>query len=203
MHYTRLALALALAVTAMALVACQDQPRTSQPPKTSAFANEPYPVRLVNRARFDSSFQPTQVPNETGMPPGTVVVDTTNRHLYLVETPATAMRYGIAIGRTGYSWRGRATIGRKSTWPAWYPTDDMKAVAPGMPARIPPGTDNPLGARALYLYQDGRDTLIRIHGTSEPWTIGTEASSGCIRMFNEDVIDLYTRVKVGTAVVVL
>ncbi len=136
------------------------------------------------------------------MPPGAVVVDTSNRHLYLVESATTAMRYGIAVGKAGYSWKGRAYVGRKAVWPAWYPTDDMKVASPGIPAHIPPGADNPLGARALYLYSGGKDTLIRIHGTSEPWTIGTEASSGCIRMFNEDVIELFAKVNVGTPVVV-
>ncbi len=136
------------------------------------------------------------------MPPGAVVVDTSNRHLYLVESATTAMRYGIAVGKAGYSWKGLASVGRKTAWPAWYPTDDMKVASPGIPARIPPGPDNPLGARALYLYSGGKDTLIRIHGTSEPWTIGTEASSGCIRMLNEDVIELFAKVNVGTPVVV-
>ncbi|MGO4835459.1 L,D-transpeptidase, partial [Rhizobiaceae sp. 2RAB30] len=127
---------------------------------------------------------------------------TSARHLYLVESNEKAMRYGIAVGTAGYAWKGNATVGRKATWPAWYPTDEMRAASPGMPARIPPGADNPLGARALYLYQNGRDTLYRIHGTSEPWTIGTQASSGCIRMFNEDVIALYAKVSVGAKVVV-
>jgi len=201
MRFLRLiSAAFALAPTA----GCQQEvPQVSPPPQPAAFFEEPYPVRLIDRSRFDVSYRPTQVRNETGMAAGTIVIDTESRYLYLVESAATAMRYGIAIGKTGYSWKGRATIGRKTTWPAWYPTDDMKSAAHGIPNRIPPGPDNPLGARALYLFEDGKDTLIRIHGTSEPWTIGTEASSGCIRMFNEDVIDLYARVKVGAHVIIL
>ena len=167
-----------------------------------AFRNEPFPVRLVNRKRFDAAYRPVEVPNTTGEPAGTIVIDTASKHLYLVGSKDKAMRYGIAVGTAGYAWKGTATVGRKSPWPAWYPTDEMKGVYPGIPARIPPGADNPLGARALYLYQGGQDTLYRIHGTSEPWTIGTQASSGCIRMFNEDVIALYDKVPVGTRVVV-
>ncbi len=185
------------------LMACQPPPPQSlQSQQVMAFPNEPFPVRLVNRKRFSAAYRPREVPNTTGEGQGTIVIDTTAKHLYLVESKDKAMRYGIAVGAAGYAWNGTATVGRKSPWPAWYPTDEMKGIYPGIPARIPPGADNPLGARALYLYQDGRDTLYRIHGTSEPWTIGTQASSGCIRMFNEDVIALYDKVPVGAKVVV-
>jgi len=159
-----------------------------------AYANEPYEVRIVNREKFDARFRPTIVPAPRGMPAGSILVDTRERFLYLVEDGGKARRYGVAVGASGHGWSGTATIGRKAKWPAWHPTDDMRNETPGLPQRIEPGPHNPLGARALYLYQDGRDTLYRIHGTSEPWTIGTEASSGCIRMLNEDVIDLYDRV---------
>lgn len=159
-------------------------------------------MRQVNRAKFDAKLRPMVLPNTTGEPPGTIVVDTAFRHLYLVESTGKVLRYGIAVGTAGHAWKGTATIGRKAKWPAWYPTDEMKADLPGIPARIPPGSDNPLGARALYLHAAGRDTLVRIHGTSEPWTIGTEASSGCIRMFNEDAIALYDKVPLGTRVIV-
>lgn len=163
---------------------------------------EPFPVRRVNHEYFEPSLRPTVVANTTGQEPGSIVIDTAAKHLYLVQGSGQALRYGIAVGTTGYAWKGSATIGRMARWPAWYPTDEMRRAAPGIPIRIPPGDDNPLGARALYLYQTGRDTLYRIHGTSEPWTIGTEASSGCIRMFNEDVIALYDQVRVGAKVVV-
>lgn len=180
------------------LAGCGSGPKLEQ----AAFAGEPYPVRRVDRQRFAAEFRPARVPNTTRQPAGTLVVDTVSRHLYFVENDKTAMRYGIAVGKAGYAWKGRAVVGRKSAWPAWYPTDEMKVDAPGIPSRIPPGPDNPLGARALYLYQGGRDTLYRIHGTSEPWTIGTEASSGCIRMINEDIIELFDKVGTGTKVIV-
>ena len=192
-----------LADGALALAGCA----TPQPPQQSAeqpaaFANEAFPVRRINRDHFDAAFLPAEVDNTTSERPGTIVVDTRAKQLYLVENNGKALRYGIAVGAAGHAWKGQAVVGRKAKWPAWYPTDDMKQTAPGIPARIPPGDDNPLGARALYLYQNGRDTLYRIHGTSEPWTIGTEASSGCIRMFNEDVIALFDHVPVWAKVVV-
>lgn len=165
-------------------------------------AGEPFPVRLVDRSRFDARFRPARLPDTTGEPAGTILVDTAARQLTLVESRSEALRYGVAVGAAGRAWRGTAVIGRMARWPAWYPTDEMRREAPGIPRRIPPGDDNPLGARALYLHQGGRDTLYRIHGTSEPWLIGTEASSGCIRMFNEDIIALYDRVRVGARVVV-
>lgn len=188
-----------LALASVCLAGCVTESREA-PGKS--YAGEPYPVRLVNRDKFDARFQPVTLSNETGQPPGTIIVDTSEKLLTYVESPTRVRRYGVAVGKAGYAWKGVAAVGRKSTWPAWYPTDDMRADAPGIPRRIPPGDDNPLGARALYLYRDGRDTLYRIHGTSEPWAIGSEASSGCIRMLNEDVIDLYEHVAVGTKVIV-
>ncbi len=138
--------------------------------------------------------------------PGTIVVDPQERHLYLVlDSGDTAMRYGVGVGRQGFAWSGEATIGMKRRWPRWVPPKDMtfrdkKAAkwANGMPG----GPENPLGARALYLYTDGKDTLFRIHGTTEPQSIGKAMSSGCIRMLNEDVEHLFLRVAVGTRVVV-
>lgn len=188
-----------LAGAATVLAGCAP---TTEPPPAAVIGGEPFPVRRVNRDRFDAAYRPATVANATGEAPGTIVVDTRAKHLYLVTKRDEALRYGIAVGAAGYAWSGAAIVGRKAAWPAWYPTDDMRAVSPDIPRRIPPGADNPLGARALYLYQNGRDTLYRIHGTSEPWTIGTQASSGCIRMFNEDVMALYDKVGVGTKVVV-
>lgn len=137
---------------------------------------------------------------------GTVVIDTSHRYLYLVEANNQATRYGVGVGREGFLWAGSATVGRKAEWPTWTPPPAMlkrdpnaRPFASGMPG----GPENPLGARALYLYQGSADTLYRIHGTNEPWTIGQAVSSGCIRMMNEDVIDLYNRVPVGTPVIVL
>jgi lipoprotein-anchoring transpeptidase ErfK/SrfK len=171
--------------------------------RAAAYAGEPYPVLLVDRRKFDRRFWPTLVTAPERRPAGSILIDTQQRVLYFFEPSGMARRYGIAVGASGYAWSGTAIIGRKAGWPAWYPTDDMKRQTADLPARIEPGAHNPLGARALYLFRDGRDTLYRIHGTSEPWTIGTEASSGCIRMLNEDVIDLYNRVQAGASVTVI
>jgi lipoprotein-anchoring transpeptidase ErfK/SrfK len=139
--------------------------------------------------------------------PGTIVVNVPERRLYLVQTGGRALRYGVGVGRAeGVNFRGSAVIGRKEKWPHWTPTANMMAAMPryrhyagGMAG----GPDNPLGARALYLYRDGHDTFFRLHGTSEPETIGHAVSSGCIRLFNQDIIDLYNRVHVGTRVEVV
>jgi lipoprotein-anchoring transpeptidase ErfK/SrfK len=139
----------------------------------------------------------------TGEPPGTIVVDTQARHLYLVQGGGQAIRYGIGVGRQGFEWKGTARIGRKAEWPRWIPPKDMLRRRPDLPSEMDGGLDNPLGARALYLFKGSRDTLFRIHGTNEPHTIGQAVSSGCIRMMNADAIDLYQRVSVGTKVVVL
>src|SRR5665213_2283070 len=138
--------------------------------------------------------------------PGTVVVRIAERRLYLVEAEGRALRYGIGVGRSqGANFRGQAVVGRKEKWPHWTPTENMKEAIPlyrhyagGMDG----GADNPLGPRALYLYRDGKDTFFRLHGTTEPDTIGQAVSSGCIRLFNQDIIDLYNRVPVGAHVVV-
>jgi len=113
------------------------------------------------------------------------------------------VRYGVGTGREGFSWNGNAQVARKSEWPDWHPPKEMLLRQPELPEVMPGGPDNPLGSRALYLYDGNRDTLFRIHGTKEPWTIGTNVSSGCIRMLNEEVADLYLRTPVGTRVVVL
>ncbi|HTV32325.1 MAG TPA: L,D-transpeptidase [Methylocella sp.] len=144
-----------------------------------------------------------QVQNPTREPPGTIVIDTGSRHLYLVQADGSAIRYGIGVGRQGFEWKGTARVGRKSEWPRWIPPKDMLQRRPDLPEEMEGGIDNPLGARALYLYKGDKDTLFRIHGTNEPDTIGQAVSSGCIRMMNADVIDLYQRVGVGTRVVVL
>jgi lipoprotein-anchoring transpeptidase ErfK/SrfK len=131
--------------------------------------------------------------------PGTVVIDTPNRFLYLVQDGGRAVRYGIGVGRPGFTWAGMKSITRKAEWPDWVPPPEMLKRRPDLPRHMAGGPDNPLGARAMYL----GSSLYRIHGSNEPWTIGTAVSSGCIRMRNEDVIDLYGRVKVGTKVVVI
>jgi lipoprotein-anchoring transpeptidase ErfK/SrfK len=131
--------------------------------------------------------------------PGTTIIDTPNKFLYLIEDGGQALRYGIGVGRPGFLWTGVKTITAKREWPDWRPPAEMIGRQPDLPRFMPGGVDNPLGARALYL----GSSLYRIHGSNQPWTIGTNVSSGCIRMRNEDVIDLYQRVKVGTKVVVI
>jgi lipoprotein-anchoring transpeptidase ErfK/SrfK len=144
-----------------------------------------------------------EVENPTKQPAGTIVIDTASRHLYLVERDGRALQYGIGVGRQGFSWKGTARVQRKAEWPDWIPPKEMILRRPDLPERMEGGIENPLGARALYLFQGNRDTLFRIHGTNEPDTIGKAVSSGCIRMNNADVIDLYQRVPVGARVVVL
>jgi lipoprotein-anchoring transpeptidase ErfK/SrfK len=149
----------------------------------------------------------TLVDDPTGQPPGTLVVDPASRFLYLVQENGKALRYGVGVGREGLEFSGTAEVAHKRAWPRWTPTQNMIAREPekyrqwagGMAG----GETNPLGARALYLFKDGKDTLYRIHGTNEPWSIGEAVSSGCIRMMNQDVIDLYQRIPDGTKVVVL
>ena len=140
--------------------------------------------------------------------PGTVVVDTRSRHLYLVLEGGRAIRYGVGIGRMGYGWKGTGVIRYKKTWPRWTPSEDYVADKPEMKmfsanyGGLVGGTNNPLGARALYIFQGGKDTLYRIHGTPDWKSVGKQVSSGCIRMFNQDVIDLYSRVENGAEIVV-
>jgi lipoprotein-anchoring transpeptidase ErfK/SrfK len=131
--------------------------------------------------------------------PGTVIINTNERLLYLVQEDGTAIRYGIGVGRPGFAWAGVHHVTRKREWPDWTPPPEMLKRRPDLPRHMEGGPDNPLGARAMYL----GSTLYRIHGSNEPWTIGQAVSSGCIRMRNEDVIDLYSKVKVGTKVVVI
>jgi lipoprotein-anchoring transpeptidase ErfK/SrfK len=130
--------------------------------------------------------------------PGTIIVDTKNRYLYYVLGRDKALRYSIAVGREGYSWSGVSTVSQKREWPDWTPTPSILKHDPSLPRHVAGGYDNPLGARALYL----GGTLYRIHGTNEPWRIGSAVSSGCIRLSNNDIIDLYNRTKVGAKVIV-
>ncbi len=168
------------------------------------FSGEPYQVlTMKNRAALPDFYQIMQVQSPFRYPAGTVVVDTPNRQLYLIEDKNLARRYPIAVGKEGYQFEGQAVVGRKTHWPLWYPTPDMREKNPNLPDFVEGGADNPLGARAIYLYSGGADTLYRIHGNNEPNSIGHQASSGCIRMYNEDVIDLYDRVPKGAKLVVI
>ena len=151
-------------------------------------------------------FRRTLVPFRTSEPPGTIIIDTDRKFLFYVLPDFQAIRYGVGVGKEGFGWSGEVNVGRKAEWPTWTPPAEMierdpasAQYASGMPC----GPENPLGARALYLYKDGRDSLYRVHGTNEPWSIGLNVSSGCIRMNNEDVEDLYSRVPVGSKVIVL
>ncbi|RZN25905.1 L,D-transpeptidase [Bradyrhizobium sp. Leo121] len=148
---------------------------------------------------FDPRYEKQLVDYDGKEAPGTIVVDTPNKFLYLVQADGKALRYGIGVGRPGFTWSGVKTISAKREWPDWTPPPEMLARRPDLPRHMVGGPENPLGARAMYL----GSSLYRIHGSNEPWTIGTNVSSGCIRMRNEDVIDLYGRVNVGTRVIVI
>jgi lipoprotein-anchoring transpeptidase ErfK/SrfK len=180
------------------------------PLSTPVFAqsadDDPYPLPPFNYSKLPEAFRPTVVAYTGRQWPGTIIVDTPARQLYLVLQGGKAMRWGCAVGKDGFRWAGLADVGRKVMWPRWTPPKEMIARHPekakwanGMPG----GPENPLGARALYLFQNGNDTLFRIHGTTEPMSIGKNASSGCIRMVNQDVVELYRRVPIGSRVVVL
>jgi lipoprotein-anchoring transpeptidase ErfK/SrfK len=168
-------------------------------------------VSLAHARRKSFAIDPKYLPQQVSFPShyvaGTVVVDTKNRFLYLVEETGLARRYGIGVGRAGLAWTGTAEIGRKAKWPRWTPTKNMIRRQPRKYAKyangVRGGPGNPLGSRALYLYRKGRDTYYRIHGTNEPWTIGRAVSNGCIRLINEHVDDLYERVPIGSTVIVL
>jgi lipoprotein-anchoring transpeptidase ErfK/SrfK len=173
---------------------------------------EPFPIPAVRLSDIDPEFLRKVVTFPTNEQPGTIVVDGTNHFLYLVQGGGRAIRYGVGVGRQGFGWSGVATIHDKQEWPDWYPPKEMIARQPELRRQVtelqgglgvPGGSRNPLGSRAMYLWQGNKDTLYRIHGTVEPWTIGTSVSSGCIRMINQDVIDLYQRTQVGARVVVL
>jgi len=161
-------------------------------------ANAPYA-----RATIPQDFQRHIVDYHRSEAPGSIVVDSDARYLYYVLANGKAIRYGVTVGEDALSFWGVAKVGRKEEWPAWVPTADIKRRIPDVPDRVEGGAHNPLGARGIYLFQGSRDTLFRIHGTNQPEYIGQAISSGCIRMTNEDVIDLYNRVKMGAIVVVL
>jgi lipoprotein-anchoring transpeptidase ErfK/SrfK len=178
-----------LAPSSQASFTSRDRQLLAHPPYAQASIPETYRRHIVDYQRREQ--------------PGTILVDTDARFLYYVMPGGKAVRYGVAVGEEAMAWSGVATVGRMSEWPDWIPTREIQARLGPYPSRVPGGAANPLGARALYLYEGGKDTLYRIHGTNQPEYIGTAISSGCIRMTNEDVIDLYDRVKPGATVVVL
>lgn len=171
-----------------------------------------FPVLGIDISRIEPQFLRQDVLYMGREPAGTIVVDPRQRFLFHVHQGGRATRYGVGVGRQGFSWSGEATVNSKQEWPDWYPPQEMIDRDPSIRAQLTQlqsglgvagGLRNPLGARALYLWQGGRDTLYRIHGTLEPYTIGRNVSSGCIRMINQDAMHLYDRVPVGTRVVVL
>lgn len=173
----------------------------------AAVDTEPFPIPAPDLTKIEPAFYRQEVDVAGTQAPGTVVVDTQARHLYYVLQGGRAIRYGIGVGKAGLEFAGLGVIQYKRHWPRWTPTQDMIAREPDrygpLANGMEPGPQNPLGARALYLFKDGEDTLYRIHGTNEDWSIGRAMSSGCIRMLNQDVMDLYLRVTNGTQVVVL
>jgi len=218
-------------LAATALAGCTTgRQQHAPPPRIPAPAPRPMPFQEMYGAMSDGGFELPAIPVEriephfirqmvddpTGEAPGTVVVDTANHFLYFVQPFGRAMRYGVGLGRAGFDWSGRGVIEWKQEWPRWFPPDEMIDRQPELEdyraIQVPgtnrweggmqPGLGNPLGARALYIYQDGKDTLYRIHGSPEWWSIGTSVSSGCVRMINQDVIDLYDRVPEQSPIVV-
>jgi lipoprotein-anchoring transpeptidase ErfK/SrfK len=175
---------------------------------TSAMGQSARPMAFAfpEPSGIDRRFKRQRVQYDGGESPGTIVVDTSQFYLFFVEEDGWATRYGVGVGEQGLTLKGRASIGNKAVWPSWTPTANMMRRKPRLlqyAGGVPGGPNNPLGARALYLYRGGRDTMFRIHGTNEPWSIGTAVSSGCIRLLNDDIIDLYDRTPVGTAVRVI
>jgi len=174
----------------------------------AAKADEQFPLPAIPHDKIDPKFYRQMVSDPTGEAPGTLVVDTGSHYLYFTYPNGQAMRYGVGLGRAGFAWAGRGKIQYKRQWPKWTPPDEMIARQPELAkyssdnGGMPPGLDNPLGARALYIFQGKEDTLYRIHGSPEWWTIGKSVSSGCVRMINQDVVDLFNRVPDGTQIVV-
>ena len=173
-----------------------------------AVIDEGYEIPAVPIEEVDERYYRQLVQDPTGERPGTVVVDTANHFLYLVREGGQAMRYGVGLGRAGFEWSGRAVIQWKRKWPTWTPPAEMIARDPKLEiysadnGGMPPGLDNPLGARALYIFQGGEDTLYRVHGSPEWNSIGKSVSSGCVRLMNQDIIDLYDRVQNGSPILV-
>jgi len=185
-----------------------DHARQAAPPPAQAYAAPPAPPGYIGVVSpyppqpadgMDPRYLRQEVPYHGKEAPGTIVVDTPDFYLYFVEPGGKAIRYGIGVGRPGFTWAGTHAVTAKKEWPDWVPPKEMLERQPYLPHIMAGGPDNPLGARAIYI----GSTLYRIHGSNEPWTIGHQVSSGCIRLRNEDVIDLYKRVQVGATVEVL
>ena len=195
---------IAFVLTGLLLSGCmqatleQSSEANFSPRDKKLLANAPYA-----KASIPTAFQRAIVQYHRKEAPGSIVVDTDARYLYYVMPDSKAIRYGVTVGEDALSWYGIAKVGRKEEWPNWTPTESIKKRIAGLPNFVEGGPENPMGARGIYLFQGSKDTLFRIHGTNQPEYIGQAISSGCIRMTNEDVIDLYNRVKMGSIVVVL
>ncbi|MCI5078084.1 L,D-transpeptidase [Oricola sp.] len=209
----------AAGIASVALAGCQTDSPIAAPPVAAtpsatvtayrALPNERFPIPAVDAAKVPARFHRQQVRFATREPVGTVIVNTKTFFLHLVQEDGMAMRYGVGLGRAGFEWSGRAKIAYKRQWPKWTPPDEMIQRQPELEqwsaanGGMPPGPTNPLGARALYIFQNGEDTLYRIHGSPEYWSIGKAVSSGCVRLIQQDVIDLYGRVTSGASIVVV
>lgn len=171
--------------------------------------DEGHTLPAIPYSRVDARYLRQEVDYRSNEVPGTIVVDTRQRFLYFVQPGGKAIRYGVGLGKAGFGWQGRGVIERKAKWPRWTPPEDMVARQPELrqfaaaEGGADPGLNNPLGARALYIFKDGKDTLYRVHGTPDWQSVGKATSSGCVRMLNQDVIDLFDRVPSGTPIVVL
>ena len=193
---------LVLFAAALGLILAQASAQTLLPPfqfQPTAQDVDPGIDHGNSEAGLPYEYQKQMVFYRSQQPPGTIIIDTQERHLYLIQDSTHAMRYGIGVGRDGFTWSGTQSVTRKAEWPDWTPPPEMIHRQPYLPRQMAGGPGNPLGARAMYL----GDTVYRIHGTNAPETIGTHVSSGCIRLTNDDVTDLYSRVNVGTKVIVL
>ncbi|MEM9332121.1 MAG: L,D-transpeptidase [Pseudomonadota bacterium] len=197
-------------LSTVALAGCSTVGRFGDPSRQfrsdyGAVVDGGFQLPRIPLSKVDKQFLRQIVDYPTKERPGTIIVDVPKRFLYLVEPNGKAVRYGVGVGKQGFAWAGNATIGWKREWPTWTPPAPMIRRKPEL-ARwrggMPPGLNNPLGPRALYLMKGGRDTLYRLHGTPEWWSIGKAVSSGCIRLMNQDIIDLYERVKPGAKVIV-
>ena len=195
----------ALTITGCTSISTHRDPSTEFRKDYRRVTDNGFQLPAIPVRKIDKKYLRQIVDYETRERPGTVVVSVKDRFLYLVQPGGKAVRYGIGVGKQGFAWNGNAYVGWKAEWPTWTPPAPMLKRKPQLKkyaSGMPPGLNNPLGARAMYLMRNGKDTMYRLHGTPEWWTIGTAASSGCIRLMNQDIIDLHSRVKPGARVVV-
>ncbi|MBL4725709.1 MAG: L,D-transpeptidase [Rhizobiaceae bacterium] len=207
-------------IAGLALSGCTTASRLSEKPAAplgnKSFAlmygplrDEKFPILGVNLQKIKRKFYRQEVDFSTDEPVGTIIVNTKTFFLHLVQEKEKAIRYGVGLGREGFAWSGKARVGWKQQWPKWIPPDEMIERQPKLAkysatnGGMAPGINNPLGARALYIFQGRKDTLYRLHGTGEDWSIGNAVSSGCVRLLNHDIIDLYRRVPTGSRIVVV